>query len=204
MCNDLGHGSDLAMSNRNLQAATAVQCDSSAAVPAAAHALAQMVRCGRRDAPRTALTGALVGYWGCVRSLALPERRELCQALREAIRRGDTTVRAWLPVVLGEPCPALVRDAALAYVSASPAGLEQKLAAIDDACDWIRRDLGLSAGGIFAALLAAADPALLERIASLRWCLDARQRAVVFELTAAVSEPAVRELLDDWRAAAAG
>jgi hypothetical protein len=203
MCNDLGHGSDLAMSNRNLQAAAAVQWDSSAvASPTAAHALAQMVRGGRRDAPRTALNGALVVYWGCVRSLALPQRHELCKALREAIRRGDTTVRAWLPIVLGEPCPALVRDAALAYVAAAPASLEQKLAAIDDACDWIRRDLGLSKAGIFAALLVAADPALLERIASLRWRLDARQRAVVFELTAGVSEPAVRELLDDWRAAA--
>jgi hypothetical protein len=204
MCNDLGHGSDLAMSNRKLQAATAVQWDSAAVSPVAAQMLAQMVRCGRRDAPRTALMSALCSYWGCVREMTLPERRELCQALREAIRRGDTTMRAWLPVVLGEPCPELVRDAAFAYVAAAPASLEQKLAAIDDACDWIRRDLGLSTAGVFAALLASADPALLERIASLRWRLDARQRAVVFELTAGVSEPAVRELLDEWRAAAVG
>jgi hypothetical protein len=204
MCNDLGHGSDLAMSNRKLQAATAIQWDSTAVAPVAAQMLVHMVRCGRRDAPRTALMGALCSYWSCVRGTTLPERRELCQALREAIRRGDTTVRAWLPVVLGEPCPVLVRDAALAYVTAAPTGLEQKLAAIDDACDWIRRDLGLSKAGIFAALLAAADRDLLERIASLRWRLDARQQEVVFELTAGVGEPAVRELLDGWRAAAAG
>jgi hypothetical protein len=199
MCNDLGHGSDLAMSNRKLQAATAVQWDSAAASPAAAQVLAQMVRCGRRDAPRTALMGALYSYWGCVRELTLPERRELCQSLRESIRRGDTTVRAWLPVVLGEPCPVLVRDAALAYVAVAPASLGQKLAAIDDACDWIRRDLALSAAGIFAALLASVDPPLLGRISSLRWRLDARQRAAVIDLTAGISEPAVRELLDDWR-----
>jgi hypothetical protein len=192
------------MSNRKLQAATAIQWDSSADSPVAAQMLAQMVRCGRRDAPRTALMGALCSYWGCVRELTLPERRELSQALREAIRRGDTTVRAWLPVVLGEPCPVLVRDAALACVAVAPAGLEQKQAAFDEACDWIRRDLGLSKAGIFAALLASADPALLERIAPLRWRLDARQRSVVFELTAGVSEHAVRELLDDWRAAAVG
>ena len=105
-----------------------------------------------------------------------------------------------LPVVLGEPCPALVRDAALAYVAVTPVSLEHRAAVIDEACDWIRRGLGLSPAGVFAALLASADPALLERIAPLRWRLDARQRAVVFELTAAVSDPAVRELLDDWRA----
>jgi hypothetical protein len=192
------------MSNRKLQAATAKQWDSTAVSPGAAQMLVQMVRCGRRDAARTALMGALRSYWGCVREMTLPERRELCQALREAIRRGDTTVRAWLPIVLGEPCPALVRDAAFAYVAAAPASLEHKLAAIDDACDWIRRDLSLSKAGIFAALLAAADPALLERVASLRWQLDARQRAVVLELTTGVSEPAVRELLDDWRAATVG
>jgi hypothetical protein len=204
MCNDLGHGSDLAMSNRKLQAATANQWDFTAVSPGAAQLLVQLVRCGRRDAARTALMGALCSYWGCVREMTLPERRELCQALREAIRRGDTTVRAWLPIVLGEPCPTLVRDAAFAYVAAAPASLEHKLAAIDDACDWILRDLGLSKAGIFAALLVAADPALLERIASLRWRLDARQRAIVLELTTGVSEPAVRELLDDWRAATVG
>ncbi len=187
------------MSNRKLQAATAIQWDSTAISPVAAQMLAQMVRCGRPDAPRTALMGALYSYWGCVRELTLPERRELCQSLRESIRRGDTTVRAWLPVVLGEPCPALVRDAALAYVAVAPAGLGQKLAAIDDACDWIRRDLALSAAGIFAALLASVDPPLLGRISSLRWRLDARQRAAVIDLTAGISEPAVRELLDDWR-----
>jgi hypothetical protein len=187
------------MSNRNLQAAAAVQWDPAEVSPVATQALAQMLRCGRRDAPRTALGGALVSYWGCVRELSLPERRVLSQALRDAIRRGDTGVRAWLPVVLGEPCAELVRDAAIAYVTVAPASVEHKAAAIDDACDWIRRGLGLSPAGVFAALLASADAALLERIASLRWRLDARQREIVFDLTAANSDPAVRELLDDWR-----
>jgi hypothetical protein len=202
MCNDLGHGSDLAMSNFNQQAAAAVQWDYATAPPVAAQALVQMVRCGRRDAPRTALGGALMAYWGCVRMLSLPERRDLCLALREAVRRGDTTVRAWLPVVLGEPCAVQVRDAACAYLNAAPASLEHRAAVIDEACDWIRRDLCLSPAGVFAALLASADQSLLERIAPLRWRLDGRQRAAVFELTAGICDAAAREFLDDWRAAA--
>jgi hypothetical protein len=105
-------------------------------------------------------------------------------------------------VLLGEPCAALAQEATHAFVSAAPASIEQRSAAIDDACDAIRRGLGLSPAGIFAALVAAADTALLERIASLRWRLDARQRAVVFELTAGLRDPAVREFLEDWRAAA--
>jgi hypothetical protein len=189
------------MSNRNLQAATAIEWESTATSPLAARALAQLVRSGRRDAPRTACMAALVGYWDCVRGMTLPERRELCRVLRDAIQRGDTTARAWLAVLLGEPCAALAQEATHAFVAAAPASIEQRSAAIDDACDAIRRGLGLSPAGIFAALVAAADTALLERIASLRWRLDARQRAVVFELTAGLRDPAVREFLEDWRAA---
>jgi hypothetical protein len=190
------------MSNRNLQAATAVRWETGSA-PVAAQALAQMVRCGRRDAPPGALMGALVGYWGCVCELTLPERRELCQALREAVLRGDTSARAWITVVLGEPCAVLVRDAALARIAAAPASIEQRDSAIDDACDAIRRGLALNPAGVLAALLAAADAALLERIAPLRWRFDAVQRDVVFELSADLRDPAVREFLDDWRAALA-
>jgi hypothetical protein len=190
------------MSNRNLQAATAIEWESAAASPLAARALAQLVRSGRREAPRTATMAGLVGYWDCVRGMTLPERRELCRELRDAMQRGDTTARAWLAVALGEPCAALAQEAALAYVSAVPASIEQRAAAIDDACDAIRRGLGLSPAGIFAALVAVADPTLLERIAALRWRLDARQSADVFELTAGIRDPAVREFLEEWRAAA--
>jgi hypothetical protein len=188
------------MSNRSLQAATAIERES-AASPLAARTLTLLLRSGRRDVPRTATMAALVGYWDCVREIALPERRELCRVLREAIQRGDTTARAWLAVALGEPCAALAQEAAHAYVSAAPASIEQRAAAIDDACDAIRRGLGLSPAGIFSALVSAADPGMLERIAPLRWRLDARQSGDVFELTAGIRDPALREFLDEWRAA---
>jgi hypothetical protein len=191
------------MSNRSLQAATAIESESTAAPSLAARSLAQLVRSGRRDAPRTTTMAALIGYWDCVREMALPERRELCRALRDAIQRGDTGARAWLAVALGEPSDALAQEATRAYVSAAPASIEHRAAAFDDACDAIRRGLGLSPAGIFAGLVAAADAALLERIVALRWRLDARQSAVVFELTAGLRDPAVREFLEDWRATAA-
>ena len=110
----------------------------------------------------------------------MTQRRWVVDELRAAVRRGETTARAWLPVGLGETDPALVREAVLGYLGQTPVSIERRECAASDALDWIRRGLALNRVAVFVALLQLGDVAINERLAGLRGRLTAAETAAVW------------------------
>jgi hypothetical protein len=135
---------------------------------------------GERGAAPAVITVALMHYWRELRLASVTQRRWVVEELRAAVRRGETTVRAWLPVALGETDPALVREAVLGYLGGMPASVERRERAVGEALDWIRRGLALNRVAVFVALLQLGDVALNERLASLRGRLTRAETAAVW------------------------
>lgn len=161
--------------------------------------LTALVGCGRRDAPAGAAMAALVAYWRSIASTGLVQRRRQLDALRLAVRHGETSARAWLPVVLGEIDAGLVATAVSGYLGGTLASVEHRERALADVCDWIARGLPLDRVAVFVALLAQRDTTLPQRLAGLRGLLaDGEARAVL--AAADRSEPATAEFIADWQA----
>jgi len=153
---------------------------------------------GRRAAPAVT-TAALMRYWQALRLASVTQRRWVVAELRAAVRRGETTARAWLPVALGETDPELVREAVLGYLGGTPASIERRERAAGDALDWIRRRLALNPVAVFVALLRLGDAAINERLAGLRARLDEAETAAVWCEFADCDGTLSGDFIADWR-----
>lgn len=142
--------------------------------------LRALLTAGARGAAPALTTAALLHYWRELRLASVTQRRWVVDELRAAVRRGETTARAWLPVALGETDPALVREAVLGYLGGAPVSVERRERAAGDALDWIRRGLALNRVAVFVALLQLGDVAINERLAGLRGRLTAAEAAAVW------------------------
>ena len=141
--------------------------------------LRALISAGTRGAEPAAVTAALMRYWQEIRSASVTQRRWVGAELRAAVRRGETTSRAWLPVAVGETDPGLVGEAVL---------------------DWIRRGLALNRVAVFVALLQLGDVTLNERLAALRGRLtDAEAAAVWCALVECDGTPGA-DFIAEWRA----
>jgi hypothetical protein len=142
--------------------------------------LRALLMAGARGAAPALTTAALLHYWRELRLASVTQRRWVVAELRAAVRRGETTARAWLSVALGETDPALVREAVLGYLGGTPVSIERRERAAGDALDWIRRGLALNRVAVFVALLQLEDVAINDRLAGLRGRLTAAETAAVW------------------------
>lgn len=145
---------------------------------------------------------ALVAWWRLLANSGPAARGDLLEQLRQRVRRGAATPRAFLPAALGDSDASLVIAATAGYLGAGPVSVEWRARAVDDALDWIRRGLALNAAGVFVALLRLQDEEIHVRLRGLRGRLDVAQRATVWSCCAADACEATQEFLADWRAGA--
>lgn len=164
------------------------------------HVFPALLACGRRGVAHQALTLALVKYWQCLASSTAQQRRSLAERLRAAIRAGETTPRAWIPVALGDHDSTIVSEAVLGYLGGAPVSVERREHALADALEWIRRDLSLNRVAVFVTLLQQQDVTLNERLACLRGRLSDAQANAVCSALAASEDAATREFIAEWQA----
>ncbi len=167
-------------------------------------------------------THALVDYWHELPSLSAAERRRALEATARTVRAGFRPASALLPAALGDPDGDVVRRATAHYVSSwAAASADGRLQAIDEAAEWIRRELALNRAAVFLALfdlddpaadtrLAALrlvlpeadidDPAADTRLAALRLVLPEADTAILWRELEANTNRRAREFLADWRA----
>jgi hypothetical protein len=162
--------------------------------------LRRLLDCGAKGSAVDATGPAVVAYWLWLRDAALPARTALVERLRDAIEHGQSGVRAWVPVILGDDDFELVRAAAAAYVGARPVSIERLERAVLDAIDWIRRGLTLNRAAVFVALLDHADDAAFSRLANLRGRLTPEEARTVWAACDATRHEAVRNFVNEWRA----
>lgn len=186
--------SQLAVATR---AAQPPECGAGASPRALLRAL--IVAGAHRAGPAETMA-ALMRYWRELRLASVLQRRWVVAELRAAVRRGEATTRAWLPVALGETDHDLVREAALGYIGATPVSIERHERAVDDALDWIRRGLALNRVAVFVALLQLEDVAVNERLAGLRGRLSAVEAAAVWCKLANCDGTRSGDFIVDWRA----
>jgi hypothetical protein len=162
--------------------------------------LRALILAGARGAAPAVLTAALMCYWQGLRLASVTQRRWVVAELREVVRRGETTARAWLPVALGETDSALVREAVLGYLGGTPVSIERRELAVGDALDWIRRGLALNRAAVFVALLQLGDVTINERLAGLRGRLNEAEAAAVWCAFADCDVTPSADFIAEWRA----
>lgn len=168
-------------------------------VPAHRALLRALILAGERHAAPESVTAALMRYWQELRLTSPTQRRRVAAELRAAVRRGETTARAWLPIALGETDPELVGEAVLGYLGGTPVSIERRELATGDALDWVRRRLALNPVAVFVALLRLGDAAIDERLAGLRGRLDEVEAAAVWSEFADCDGTSCRDFIADWR-----
>jgi len=159
-----------------------------------------LIVAGARGAAPALTTAALMLYWRDLQLTDASQRRWIVEELRVAVRRGETTARAWLSVALGETDPALVREAVLGYLGGTPVSVERRERAAGDTLDWIRRGLALNRVAVFVALLQLEDGALNERLAGLRGLLTATEATAVWNAFDASAGTTSGDFIAKWRA----
>lgn len=162
--------------------------------------LRALILAGTRAAEPAAVTAALMRYWQEIRSASVTQRRWVGAELRAAVRRGETTSRAWLPVAVGEMDPELVREAVLGYLGGTPVSIERRELAAGDVLDWIRRGLALNRVAVFVALLQLGDVTLNERLAALRGRLTDAEAAAVWCAFVDCDGTPGADFIAEWRA----
>jgi hypothetical protein len=163
---------------------------------------ARLCAAGRRGATPVLIGEALAAYWRLVAVADVASRAGLLHALREDIAAGHTTVRACVPVALGDPDFQVALEAALAYVGGWPASVERRAHVVEEVVDWIVRGLALNRVALFCALLERADALCLERLARVRTRLAEPEAAAVFAaLRDREIDVAVATFLAEWRSA---
>jgi hypothetical protein len=162
--------------------------------------LRALILAGARGAVPAAVTAALMRYWQELRLASVTQRRWVIAELRAAVRRGETTSRAWLPVAVGETDPELVREAVLGYLGGTPVSIERREIAVGDALDWIRRGLALNRVAVFVALLQLGDVTIHERLAGLRGRLNGAEAAAVWCAFADCDDTPSGDFIAEWRA----
>jgi hypothetical protein len=162
--------------------------------------LRALILAGARGAEPAAVTAALMGYWQALRSAGVTQRKWVVAELRAAVRRGETTSRAWLPVALGEIDPGLVGEAVLGYLGGTPVSIARRELAAGDVLDWIRRGLALNRVAVFVALLQLGDVTFNERLAGLRGRLQEAEAAAVWCAFADCAGTPSGDFIAEWRA----
>ena len=157
------------------------------------------VAAGRRGAEPAAVTQAIMEGWQCLATRSVAERRTLQVKLRDAVARGQTTARAWLPLALAETDPLLLRAAVMQYLGSAPRSVEQRGQALDDVFEWFRRGLTLDHVPVFVALLMLREPAVNARLASLRGRLTDAERDRAMRECDGATDTLTREFVADWR-----
>jgi hypothetical protein len=185
------------------QVAAAIPQDHfSAAVVGSATVLERVIAAGRRDATPATTTTALHACWRQLASRTPRQRAEMFDALRAAIRDGETTARAWLPLALAEIDPALLSVAVAGYLGSAPCSVDRRARALDDVLQWFLRGLALDRVAVFAALLRLRDDVVNERLAAVRGRLTDAERARVLREFTDAEDAATREFCADWLAGA--
>jgi hypothetical protein len=190
----------MSIQSQHAVAARPAQLTERADVAAHRVLLRALILAGTRGAAPSATTAALMRYWQELRLASVTQRRWVVAALRAAVRRGETTSRAWLPVALGETDPALVREAVLGYLGGTPVSIERRERAAGDALDWIRRGLALNRVAVFVALLQRGDVAIIQRLAGLRGWLNEAETAAVWREFADCDGTPSGDFIAEWRA----
>lgn len=160
--------------------------------------LREAIAAGRRGADSATTTRAVLTGWQWLRGRSIAERRALHAHLGEAVARGQTTSRAWLPIALAETDPALLRAAVTGYVGFAPRSVDARAQALDDVIEWFRRGLTLDRVAVFDALLALRDPEVNTRLALLRGRLTDAERDRVRREFAAATDAPTREFFAEW------
>jgi hypothetical protein len=142
---------------------------------------------------------AVVAYWNWLRTADVAARRALSDSLRRKVERGQTGLRAWVPVILGDHDFSIVHAAVLGYVGTRPVSVDRLERCTADALDWLRRGLALNRVAVFAALLDRADEALLGRLRGLRSALTTEEARAVWSACNDVRDCATREFIAEWR-----
>jgi hypothetical protein len=166
-----------------------------------ARVLALIGAAGQRDAPVAAVSHALVAYWCALPRVDRDRRALLVAQVRDSIKRGATTPRAWTCVALGDTDFRIVREATLAYLGTPPVSVERRERSVADVLDWIARELPLNRAAAFAALLDLNDAAVLEQAAGYRGRLSHTEAAAVWAACAGSAGQAVEEFIAEWRGA---
>ncbi len=162
--------------------------------------LRALILAGARGAAPAAVTAALMRYWQELRLASVTQRRWVVAELRAAVRRGETTSRAWLPVAVGETDPGLVCEAVLGSLGGTPVSIERRELAVGDALEWIRRGLALNRVAVFVALLQLGDVTINERLAGLRGRLNEAEAAAVWCAFADCDGTPSGDFIAEWRA----
>jgi hypothetical protein len=146
-------------------------------------------------------THALVDYWRELPSLSHAERRCALENAAHSVRAGRRPASALLPAALGDPDGDIVRRATAHYVAACSApSADGRVRGIEEAAEWIRRDLSLNRVAVFLALFGLGDPAAEERLAPLRLKLSEGDTALIWRALEADGSQRARAFLGEWRA----
>jgi hypothetical protein len=145
------------------------------------------------------MTNALITYWHRLPAHSLAERRQQLTLACDGVRTGHLPPQALVPFALGDVDDEIVRRATLGYVEARPeATADDVRVCAEDACEWIRRDLVLNRGAVFAALLETGDATVLQRLASQRLVLTVETVATICRLLPDLPGRATVRFLIEW------
>jgi hypothetical protein len=171
---------------------------SSAGLDAASqYALDSALQVGRSSSQP--LTNALQAWWRLLSLADATARAAVSDHVRRAVRNGDTSLRAWVPIALGEFDFALTESAVLGYLGTGPVSVERRAQAVADVLDWIRRDLPLNRAAAFAALLSLHDESVDAALAGLRGRLGTQESAAVWQRLAGDRREETRQFIAEWR-----
>ena len=146
-------------------------------------------------------THALVDYWHELPSLSRAERRRSLETVARSVRAGRRPASALLPAALGDPDGDIVRRATAHYVAACGApSADGRVRGIEEAAEWIRRELPLNRVAVFVALFDLGDPTADERLVPLRLKLSEGDTALVWRALENDGSSRAREFLGEWRA----
>jgi len=142
------------------------------------------------------MTSALISYWHRLPAESPIARRKTLDSIRERVRAGLEPRSALVPFALGDVDDGIVEAATLAYATAGDGSNDGEASC--EATEWVRRGLALNRGAVFAALLAAGDAVVRERLASQRLTLSAEEVAVVCRHLPEAPTPSIVEFLQEW------
>ena len=142
------------------------------------------------------MTSALISYWQWLPAESAAARRRALDSICERVRAGLESRSALVPFALGDVDDGIVEAATQAYATAGPGSNDSDASC--EATEWVRRGLALNRGAVFAALLAAGDASVNERLAAHRLTLSTEETATVCRRAAADDRKPTREFLAGW------
>jgi hypothetical protein len=142
------------------------------------------------------MTSALISYWHRLPAESPIARRKTLDSIRERVRAGLEPRSALVPFALGDVDDGIVEAATLAYATSGDGSNDGDASC--EATEWVRRGLALNRGAVFAALLAAGDAVVRERLASQRLTLSAEEVAVVCRQLPEAPTPSIVGFLQEW------